>query len=1183
MQLERHSLLFPLIRWLIGWLTALLLTLPALEGSGAASLNPPKEEASRRVLSFDARVAAQKAIEEVFWRHRIWPKENPGPKPALEEVLPDSVIRERVTEYLKKSNALEKLWGRPLIATQLHSEMGRMAKNSRQPEVLREVFAALRNDPFLIAECLARPILADRLFRNWYSFDDRVHGPLRAEAQQALARHRALSAEPPDGAGYHEVTWRSRPTGRDPGDFTAKGKEISLDPEEYETQVQSTWLEMGLDPAPAAQQRPANLAELPQGRFGPLQEDENSFFAKAVIAQDADSMRVGALSWRKTPFETWWSQERRSLDADLSPEEEDVQTVAVDSPTCADDTWTPIAFGPNARFLHAAVWTGSEMLIWGGEDVNSALLNSGLRYNPATDTWTPMNPLNAPTARIDHTAIWTGTRMIVWGGAGPGASFLNTGGRYDPSTDTWTATNSTAGIAPTVRMDHTAVWTGSEMIVWGGYGGARLNDGGRYDPSSDTWIGIFAGTGPPGRRRSHSAVWTGSEMIVWGGIDITELNTGGRYVPSTNTWSTTSTGVNLPSARFNHTAVWTGTQMIIFGGTAQAGDPIGGARYNPGSDTWSTLNTPLYSDVSHAAVWTGSRMIVWGGYSSSPPNPGPTNLGFRYDPSSDTYVTTNLTGAPASRDKHTGVWTGTEMIVWGGSGTTVFDSGGRYDPASDSWVPTSRAPSPTPRFNHSAIWTGSEMIVWGGAATGGNYVSTGGRYVPATDAWSATNSAPGAVPEGRTFQTEVWTGTEMIVWGGMDTFGTRLSSGGRYNPTSDSWFPTGAGTNLPVARVGHSAIWTGTEMIVWGGTNSSPSPVNSGGRYSPASDGWVPTGVGANLPSARSGHTATWTGNRMFVWGGSGSGTPETTGGRYDPGSDSWAAVSTSGAPSSPDGHTAVWTGSEVIVWGSSGPASNTGGRYNPSSNTWNPTGTGTGVPAGRLSHTAVWGNGEMIVWGGYSSPNALNTGGRYNPSNDTWTPTGTGSNLPYPRYDSRAVWAGTEMLVWGGFNQGPLGTGGRYCRQCGTYYIYYLDRDLDHFGDPQTAQTTCESIPLPGFVSVGGDCLDTDPQVWGVPSEVSGLAVLTGNPTTVTWTSQSTPAGSETIYDLVGGTFTSPPGSTGLSAASCLQPSGPNSFPDSRAAPAASTTYWYLARARNSCGIGTYGAGRDAAIPPCP
>src|SRR5262249_13566249 len=146
-----------LIRWLVCSLTALLLSLPALEGVIAAPPARSTEEAGHPALSFEERVIAQKAIEEVLGRHRNLPQDTPDPKPPLEKVLPDSVIRERVADYLKKSNALEKRWDRPLTAAQLQSETERMARNSHQPEVLREIFAALHDDPFLIAECLARP------------------------------------------------------------------------------------------------------------------------------------------------------------------------------------------------------------------------------------------------------------------------------------------------------------------------------------------------------------------------------------------------------------------------------------------------------------------------------------------------------------------------------------------------------------------------------------------------------------------------------------------------------------------------------------------------------------------------------------------------------------------------------------------------------------------------------------------------------------------------------------------------------------------------------------------------------------------------------------------------------------------------------------------------------------------
>jgi hypothetical protein len=66
-------------------------------------------------------------------------------------------------------------------------------------------------------------------------------------------------------------------------------------------------------------------------------------------------------------------------------------------------------------------------------------------------------------------------RMIVWGGSA-GPSLVDTGGRYDPAADLWTPT-STAG-APSGRRNHTAIWTGAFMVVWGGGGAQSI--GGRY-------------------------------------------------------------------------------------------------------------------------------------------------------------------------------------------------------------------------------------------------------------------------------------------------------------------------------------------------------------------------------------------------------------------------------------------------------------------------------------------------------------------------------------------------------------------------------------------------------------------------------------------------------------------------------------------------------------------------------
>jgi N-acetylneuraminic acid mutarotase len=120
------------------------------------------------------------------------------------------------------------------------------------------------------------------------------------------------------------------------------------------------------------------------------------------------------------------------------------------------------------------------MIVWGGANYPALDLNSGGRYNPSTDSWTATTTANAPIARRYHTAVWTGSEMVVWGGRDC-CTWFNSGGRYNASTDSWTATSTIN--APEARWQHNAEWMGSEMIVWGGTNQTiYLNSGAKYNP-----------------------------------------------------------------------------------------------------------------------------------------------------------------------------------------------------------------------------------------------------------------------------------------------------------------------------------------------------------------------------------------------------------------------------------------------------------------------------------------------------------------------------------------------------------------------------------------------------------------------------------------------------------------------------------------------------------------------------
>src|SRR5262249_31985330 len=146
-----------------------------------------------------------------------------------------------------------------------------------------------------------------------------------------------------------------------------------------------------------------------------------------------------------------------------------------------------------------------------------------------------------------------------------------------------------------------------------------------------------------------------------------------------------------------------------------------------------------------------------------------------------------------------------EMIVWGGGSPQppggYVSSGARYDPGRDTWTATATGTNvPLPRASHTAVWTGSEMIVWGGQLFAALATNTGGRYDPILDRWSPTSLGPN-VPPGRRSSTAVWTGSEMVVWGGADQFDFWPAVGGRYSPATDSWAPTSVGATVPLLRV----------------------------------------------------------------------------------------------------------------------------------------------------------------------------------------------------------------------------------------------------------------------------------------------------------------------------------------------------------------------------------------------
>jgi hypothetical protein len=343
---------------------------------------------SNRTLTFEERVSYQRAIEEVYWRHRIWPKERPDPKPALNAVMSQAQLEKKVADYLHNSKALENSWQRPITAEQLQAEMERMAQHTKQPEVLRELFEALGNDPFVIAECLARPALAERLVTNWYAYDQRIHGELKQRAEAELQAHSSVEQMKELSGKYSETEFMKSDSPRE-GAHHSPEHGVKLTSREWEETVQelATTFDAPHSVRPVtpnyqvsalrsvhSTNATAKHETLPIGKLSPLQEDEACYYARAVIEKTRDRLKLATVTWPKEPLESWRARSENQVPIAIAAPNANYMLPAItDGSECIVDTWTATAGPPDGRYAHTAVWTGSEMIVWGALPIAAAL------------------------------------------------------------------------------------------------------------------------------------------------------------------------------------------------------------------------------------------------------------------------------------------------------------------------------------------------------------------------------------------------------------------------------------------------------------------------------------------------------------------------------------------------------------------------------------------------------------------------------------------------------------------------------------------------------------------------------------------------------------------------------------------------------------------------------------------
>ena len=328
----------------------------------------------------------------------------------------------------------------------------------------------------------------------------------------------------------------------------------------------------------------------------------------------------------------------------------------------SEGPWQPLPESPlSPRVDPVAVWTGSEVLIWAGQDAKYRSLEDGAAYDPKQRTWRRMS--RAPVgSQYRVGGVWTGSELLVWAGDGPGDSGGG-GAAYDPQADAWTRLPQ--GPMP-ARPGASVIWTGDEMIVWGGYGdepGTNAADGAAYDPKTDTWRRLPAA--PIEGRNGHAAVWTGAEMIIWGGATgdgagTRHFDDGAAYDPATDEWRALTPGPL--EGRADAIAAWTDAELLVVGGYGQSASHLtDAAAYDPVEDIWRPLERSPYA-ATFDALWVDGRLLVRG-TTSRHGTPAKGAAVFSYPMNQwSRFADTDLAGQGAAM-----VVAGDQIIVWGGA------------------------------------------------------------------------------------------------------------------------------------------------------------------------------------------------------------------------------------------------------------------------------------------------------------------------------------------------------------------------------------------------------------------------------------------------------------------------------------------------------------------------------------
>lgn len=342
------------------------------------------------------------------------------------------------------------------------------------------------------------------------------------------------------------------------------------------------------------------------------------------------------------------------------------------------------------------------------------------------------------------------------------------------------------------------------------------------------------------------------------------------------------------------------------------------------------------------------------------------------------------------------------------------------------WVPMAKPPPGfAPRQRAAAVAFEGKVFVFGGVDRDGKHLGTGATYDPRSNTWSNV-AIDEATPSPRELASAVWTGSHVLVVGGLNDDGY-LRDAALYDPDTNRWTSIDSAMT-PRAR-GIAGVVDGAVILLQGMTTYGDTEIDAE-RYDLDSETWSLAGDPGDLPPLWS-SAIVFAEHDVYVYGGNSNAGRTDAAYRYDVREDSWLELPD--ALSSRSGCFGVWDGGKFYVFGGHDTAAYSDGAVF-ASDAWKPI-PDDGAPSPRRAPPAWsgWafplGADDFIVMGGVDgSDNVLVDGGRFREA------VGWEQVKAWPSGEFHAegvgVWTGEEFVLWSGEPDGdraPTPTGERW------------------------------------------------------------------------------------------------------------------------------------------------------------